>query len=58
MQLDIAQMTFGKGRDSNMDKILMWIAIIIILLSGFSIQINLFKFEWIGLLDIILKNLK
>jgi len=41
-----------------MEKILMWIIIILILLSGFTIQINSFKFEWLGLLDIILKNLK
>ena len=41
-----------------MDKTLTLIAIIIIFLSGFSVQINSFKFEWVGLLDIILRNLK
>ena len=34
-----------------MDKTLTLIAIILLLLSGFSIEFNKFKFEWIGLLD-------
>ncbi|OOM17190.1 hypothetical protein CLSAB_19100 [Clostridium saccharobutylicum] len=38
-------------------KTLAIIATIIILLSGFSIEIDSFKFEWIGLLDVILNKL-
>lgn len=50
-----------------MDKILMWIAITMILigltmiligLSGFSIKINSFEFEWLGLLEIIIRIFK
>lgn len=37
----------------KLNKILMWIAIILIALSGFSIKINGFEFEWLGILDII-----
>lgn len=36
----------------------MYIAIILIVLSGFSIQINNFNFEWLGVLDIIIRILK
>lgn len=32
----------------------MYIAIILIALSGFSIKINKFEFEYLGLLDIII----
>ena len=39
----------------KLNKILMWIAIILIALSGFSIRINNFEFEWIGVLKIIIK---
>lgn len=38
----------------DMDKTLMYIAIILIALSGFSIKTNKFKFEYLGLLDIII----
>lgn len=38
-----------------MDKILIWLVTILIVLSGFSIRINNFEFEWIGVLKIIIK---
>lgn len=38
-----------------MDKALIWIVIMWIVLSGFSIKINNFEFEWIGVLKIIIK---
>lgn len=38
-----------------MDKTLSQIAIILIALSGFVIETNNFKFEWIGVLEIILR---
>lgn len=41
-----------------MDETLMLIAIIMIALSGFSIKINNFKFEWLGILEIINKSFK
>ena len=44
-----------------MKKILMWIAIILIGLiglSGFSIKINSFEFEWLGLLETIIRIFK
>lgn len=41
-----------------MSKILTLIAIIIIALSGFTIQLGSFKFEYLGLLDVILRILK
>ena len=48
-------------RGVKMDKILMWIAIILIGLiglSGFSIKINNFEFEWLGLLETIIRIFK
>ena len=45
-------------RGIKMDKILMWIAIILIGLSGFSIKINSFEFEWLGLLETIIRIFK
>ena len=47
-------------RGVKMDKILMWIAITMILigLSGFSIKINSFEFEWLGLLETIIRIFK
>lgn len=42
----------------DLDEILMWIAIILIALSGFSIEANNFKFEWVGVLEVIIRNLK
>ena len=39
----------------RLDKVLMWIAIIAIALSGFSIKVNSFEFEWLGLLKTIYK---
>ena len=45
-------------RGVKMDKILMWIAIISIGLSGFSIKINNFEFEWLGLLETIIRIFK
>ena len=44
-------------RGVKMKKILMWIAIILIGLSGFSIKINSFEFEWLGLLETIIRIL-
>ena len=49
-------------RGVKMKKILMWIAImwiaiILIGLSGFSIKINSFEFEWLGLLETITRIL-
>lgn len=41
-----------------MDKTLMLIAIILIVLSGFSIKINDFEFEWLGVLETIIRILK
>ena len=41
-----------------MDKILMWIAIILITLSGFSIKVNDFSFEWLGVLETIIRIFK
>ena len=41
-----------------MYNILMWIAIILIGLSGFSIKINNFEFEWLGLLETIIRFFK
>lgn len=35
--------------------ILTWIAIILIALSGFSIRINSFEFEWLGLIETIIR---
>ena len=45
-------------RGVKMNKILMWIAIILIGLSGFSIKINSFEFEWLGLLETIIRIFK
>ena len=45
-------------RGVKMKKILMWIAIILIGLSGFSIKINSFEFEWLGLLETIIRIFK
>ena len=45
-------------RRVKMDKILMWMAIILIGLSGFSIKINSFEFEWLGLLETIIRIFK
>lgn len=42
----------------NMDKILMWVAIILIALSGFSIKVNNFKLEWLGVLETIIRIFK
>ena len=42
----------------KLNKILMWIAIILIALSGFSIRINGFEFEWLSVLDIIIRIFK
>ena len=39
----------------KLNKILILIAIILIALSGFSIRINGFEFEWLGVLKIIIK---
>lgn len=41
-----------------MNKTLMLIAIILIALSGFSIEINNFKFEWLGVLKTIIRIFK
>lgn len=41
-----------------MNKTLMLIAIILIALSGFSIEVNNFKFEWLGLLETIIRIFK
>lgn len=41
-----------------MNKVLMWIAIILIALSGFSIKFNSFEFEWLGLLETIIRIFK
>ena len=41
-----------------MDKILMWIAIILIALSGFSIKDNNFTLEWLGVLETIIRIFK
>lgn len=43
---------------NKMDKTLLLIAIILLLLGGFTVEINKFKFEWIGLLEKALKILK
>ena len=45
-------------REVKMDKILMWIAIILRGFSGFSIKINSFEFEWLGLLETIIRIFK
>ena len=42
----------------KLNKILLWIAIILIALSGFSIKINGFEFEWVGVLKIIIRIFK
>ena len=42
----------------KVDKTLMWISIILIALSGFSIKINSFKFEWLGVLETIIRIFK
>ena len=42
----------------HVNKALMWIAIILIALSGFSIKVNNFKFEWLGVLEIIIRIFK
>ena len=42
----------------HVNKALMWIAIILIALSGFSIKVNNFKFEWLGVLEIIIRVFK
>ena len=42
----------------KLDKILMWIAIILIALSGFSIKINSFEFEWLGVLGTVIRIFK
>lgn len=42
----------------KLDKILMWVAIILIAFSGFSIKVNNFKFEWLGILEIIFRIFK
>lgn len=41
-----------------MNKTLLLIAIILIALSGFSIRFNNFYFEWLGLLETILRIIK
>ena len=40
-----------------MEKLLSLIAILFVSLSGFSIQLNSFHFEWVGLLEQILRFL-
>lgn len=45
-------------RGIKVDKTLMWISIILIALSGFSIKINSFKFEWLGVLETIIRIFK
>lgn len=42
----------------NMYKILMWVAIILIALSGFSIKVNNFTIEWLGVLETIIRIFK
>ncbi|MGG7057590.1 hypothetical protein ACQPUZ_04760 [Clostridium tertium] len=41
-----------------MDKTLILIAIILIALSGFSIKLNDFEFEWLGILETIIRIFK
>lgn len=41
----------------KLDKILMLVAIILIVLSGFSIKFNSFEFEWLGVLETIIRIL-
>ncbi|MEG0133083.1 MAG: hypothetical protein RR851_10270 [Clostridium sp.] len=41
-----------------MNETLMWIAIILIALSGFSIENNKFKFEWLGILETLIRIFK
>lgn len=43
---------------TNIIDILMWSAIILIALSGFSIKINNFNFQWLGLLETIIRMFK
>lgn len=42
----------------KLDEILMWVAIVLIALSGFSIKVNNFKFEWLGVLETIIRIFK
>lgn len=41
-----------------MNKTLMLVAIILIALSGFSIKINSFEFEWLGVVETIIRIFK
>ena len=41
-----------------MDRTLLLIAIILVLLSGFSIKFNSFEFEWLGVLETIIRLFK
>lgn len=40
-----------------METILKWITFSLIALTGFSIQINSYKFEWLGVLEVIYRIL-
>lgn len=42
----------------KLDEILMWVAIILIALSGFSIKVNNFTLEWLGVLETIIRIFK
>lgn len=41
-----------------MDKTLILVVIILITLSGFSIKFNRFEFEWLGILETIIRILR
>ena len=45
-------------RDIKLNKTLILIAIILIALSGFSIKTNSFEFEWLGVLETIIRIFK
>lgn len=45
--------TYKVRRMIKLNNILIWIAIILITLSGFSIKTNTFEFEWLGVLEVI-----
>ena len=42
----------------KLDEILMWVAIILIALSCFSIKVNNFTLEWLGVLETIFRIFK
>lgn len=42
----------------DLEKILMWITIILIALSGFKIKINEFEFEWLGVIETLVRVFK